>query len=241
MSVTRARKERDKAAREELILDHAGAMLLKDGFQNLNLDELARVVEYAKGTIYLHFQTKEDLALAVATRALKFRADLFERAAGFQGITRERMRAIGFACCQFAVMHRDYFNVEMTLRSNSFWEKASEERRRQHGAQASRLFHATNEIVQEAIFRGDLPAGTRAPEVTLSLISVTMGSHIAAMEPDIQLLCGVDNPIAAVRRNQDLMCDGWGWKPLLREFDYAATDERIKAQVFPEADWFQPD
>src|SRR6516225_5463962 len=63
VSVIQARKERERAAREELILDHAQRMLLRDGFQNLNLDELAEAVEYSKGTLYLHFKTKEDIAL----------------------------------------------------------------------------------------------------------------------------------------------------------------------------------
>src|SRR5229473_2976171 len=95
VSVIQARKERERAAREELILDHAQRMLLKDGFQNLNLDELAEAVEYSKGTLYLHFKTKEDIALAVVTRVLKERADFFERAAQFKGRSRERVGAIG--------------------------------------------------------------------------------------------------------------------------------------------------
>src|SRR5215468_3571804 len=98
MSVIQARKERERAAREELILDHAQKMLLKDGFQNLNLDNLAEAVEYSKGTLYLHFKTKEDLALAVVTRAQKERADFFERALKFHGKTREQISAVGFAC-----------------------------------------------------------------------------------------------------------------------------------------------
>src|SRR5690349_454525 len=49
MSVIQARKERERAAREELILNQAQHMLLKDGFQNLNLDVLAESVEYSKG------------------------------------------------------------------------------------------------------------------------------------------------------------------------------------------------
>lgn len=237
MSVTQQRKERERAVREELILEHGRRLLLREGFQNLNLDELARSIKYAKGTIYLHFETKEDLALAIATGALKERAELFQRASKFTGLTRERIRAVGFACCQFAVVHRDYFNIEMMLKSPSFWEKASESRRRQHGLQASRLFHITNTIATEAVRAGDLPPDTRTQDVTLSLIAVTMGSHIAGMQPDIQMLCGVDDPIGVVRRNQDLVCDGWGWKPLLKDFDYAATDRRIKTGIFPEATW----
>src|SRR5258706_16317843 len=96
VSLTAARKEREKAAREELMIDHATRLLLREGYQNLNLDVLAQAVEYSKGTIYLHFSTKEDLVLAVATRIFKERADLFECVAQFQGRTRERVRAIGF-------------------------------------------------------------------------------------------------------------------------------------------------
>jgi AcrR family transcriptional regulator len=239
MSVTQTRKDRERAAREELILDHAARLLLRDGYQNLNLDELAKAIEYSKGTIYLHFETKEDLVLAIATRIARHRADLFERGSKFTGKTRERMRAIGFACCQFATMHRDYFSLEMMLKSHSFWEKASEEHRRLHGVQAGRMFHLVNTIAQEGVTSGDLPPSTRAPDVTLSLISITLGSHIATMQPDIQMLCAIDDPICALRRNQDTLLDGWNWKPLLKDWDYPATDKRIKAEVFPEATWFK--
>src|SRR5215472_16139455 len=105
MSVIQVRKERERAAREELILDHAQRILLEEGFQNLNLDNLAKAVEYSKGTLYLYFKTKEDIAMAVVTRAAKERADFFERALGFKGCSRERIRAIGFACCHFASVY----------------------------------------------------------------------------------------------------------------------------------------
>ena len=57
------------------------------------------------------------------------------------------------------------------------------------------------------------------------------------MQPDIQMLCAIDDPICALRRNQDTLLDGWNWKPLLKDWDYAATDRRIKTEVFPEANW----
>lgn len=240
MSVTQVRKDRERASREALILEHAARLLIRDGYQDLNLDELAQAVEYSKGTLYLHFESKEDLALAVATRVCQERADLFDRATRFTGRTRERMRAIGFACCHFAVHHRDYFNLEMMLKSDSFWEKASEERRRQHGLQAARLLHSTSAIVNDAIHAGDLPRTTRVQDVVFSLISITLGSHLAAMEPDIQLLCALNDPIEALRRNQDTVCDGWHWKPLFKDWDYKATDRRIHREIFPESAWFKP-
>ena len=127
VSVISSRKERERAARENLIVELAAGLLARDGFQNLNLDELAAAAEYSKGTLYLHFKTKEDLVLAVSTRALKHRADLLERAAAFSGATRERARAMAFACCQFMVTHPEFFALELVLQSRSFWGRASED------------------------------------------------------------------------------------------------------------------
>jgi AcrR family transcriptional regulator len=239
MSITGLRKERERAAREELMIGHAQRLLLRDGYQNLNLDELAEAVEYSKGTIYLHFSTKEDLALAVATRALKERSDLFERAAKFKGRSRERARAIGFACVEFGLQHRDYFSVEMMLKSMSFWEKASEDRRRAHSTQAARAFHAVNNVAVDASRSGDLPEGLRPEMVTLSLFAITIGSHCVGSQPDLLMLSATDKPIESLRLFQDIVLDGWGWKPLLKDWDYAATDRRIQKEIFPEATWLQ--
>ncbi len=233
------RKARERSSREELILEQARLILLREGYQALNLDRLAEAVEYSKGTLYQHFESKEDIALAVATRALAERADLFEQAERFQGKTRERMRAVGFACCEFAMRHPDYFKVEMMLKGLSFWEKASAQRRSAHGQQAMRAFQVGRGIVQEALKQGDLPrSGLGSQQITFSLIAVTVGSHIMAAEPDLSALAGIRNPIATVRENQDLMCDGLGWKPLAGHWDYEATDRRIHAEIFPTSTWY---
>ena len=235
-----ARKERQRIEREELIIEHGQRMLLRDGFQNLNLDHLAAAIEYSKGTIYRHFATKEDLALAVATQVLERRANLFERAKNFKGSSREKMRAIGFACLQFAIEHRDFFNVEMMLKSVSFWEKASPERKRLHAVQTMKMSATMLEIIESGFASGDLPQrGLTANEVCFSLIAVTIGSHIMAMQPDVQIELRITDPILAIRKNQDVICDGLGWRPLSWEHDYAATDRRVKAEIFSESTWFR--
>lgn len=60
----------------------------------VHLDELAAAAVYSKGTLCLHFKTKEDLVLAVATRALQHRADLLERATPFSGNTLRKVELI---------------------------------------------------------------------------------------------------------------------------------------------------
>jgi AcrR family transcriptional regulator len=240
MSVIQVRKERERAAREELILDHAQRMLLQDGFQNLNLDELAEAVEYSKGTLYLHFKTKEDIALAVVTRAQKERADFFERAVRFNGRSRERVQAIGFACCHFANVYPDYYNVEMMLKSLSFWEKADETRQHQYAMQGGRCFRSIHGLVTDGLKDGDLPKGKLSPErIVFALASTAIGSHIMSRNSHALLLAGIDDPLKALCDNVNALLDGLAWKPLSSEVDQDAVDRRIKKEIFPEATWFK--
>jgi len=221
-------------------LDHAQRLLLQDGFQNLNLDELAEAVEYSKGTLYLHFKTKEDIALAVVTRALKERADFFERALTFQGRSRERIRAIGFACCHFAKVYPDYYNVEMMLKSLSYWEKADEVRQHQYAMQGGRCFRIMHRLVTEGLQQGDLPPGKLPSEqIVFSIASTAVGSHIMSRNPSALMLAGIDDPLKALCQNVDLLLDGLNWKPLSSDVDYAAVDRRIKKELFPEATWLK--
>jgi AcrR family transcriptional regulator len=235
------RKEREFLARGELIVTHARRLLLEKGFQGWNMEELAAAVEYSKGTLYQHFTSKEDLVLAVATDSLRQRADLFERASQFAGGTRERCRAIGFACCEFAVNCPEYFHIEMMLKSASFWEKASESERQAHAIQGARCWRVLNHIIVEAMAMGDLPRQPySAEQATFALVSVTVGSHVMVQEPSLRVQAGITDEMRPVRLNQDLICEGLGWKPLLSEFDYRETDRRILAEVFPSAaSWYQ--
>ena len=239
-SITTARRAREFAAREELIIREARKFLLERGFQGWNMEDLAQVVEYSKGTLYQHFDSKEDLALAVVTGSLEQRADLFEKAMQFKGSTRERIRAICCACCEFATAHPEYFSADLMLKSASFWDKASEERQEDHRLQAGRCWRIVQQIIIEAQAVGDLPKDrVRPEEATFALISCTVGSHIMATEGDLRVMAGITDMMATVRRNGDLMCDGLGWKPLSHEFDYAATDQRVVKEIFPGAKWLR--
>ncbi len=237
-SITTARRAREFAAREELIIREARKFLLERGFQGWNMEDLAQVVQYSKGTLYQHFNSKEDLALAVVTGSLEQRADLFEKAIQFKGGSRERIRAICCACCEFATSHPDYFTVDLMLKSVSFWDKASEERREDHRVQGGRCWRIVQQLIIEAQAIGDLPRDRFRPEeATFALISMTVGSHIMTAESDLRMMAGITDIMATVRRNGDLICDGLGWKPLSHEFDFRETDKRIAKEIFPGAQW----
>jgi len=63
-------KERQRRAREEAILDAAAEALRARGFQAMSMEEIAARVGIAKGTIYLHFASKDALAAALVARGI---------------------------------------------------------------------------------------------------------------------------------------------------------------------------
>ncbi len=52
----------------EAVLDAAASLLAKGGFQGMTMDEVARRAGLGKGTAYIYFESKRDLALSVFDR-----------------------------------------------------------------------------------------------------------------------------------------------------------------------------
>ncbi len=59
------RKEREKEFRRQSILKAAESIFAQNGLHSTNLDEVAEKAEISKGTIYLYFDSKEDLFFSV--------------------------------------------------------------------------------------------------------------------------------------------------------------------------------
>ena len=56
------------AGREERILDAAAGLIQRWGYKKTTIEDIARRAEVGKGTIYLHWKTREDLFIALLLR-----------------------------------------------------------------------------------------------------------------------------------------------------------------------------
>lgn len=66
----RARREEDKQARQDAILAAAERLFDRQDYASLRMDDIAREAGLAKGTLYLYFATKEEVFLALESRAI---------------------------------------------------------------------------------------------------------------------------------------------------------------------------
>lgn len=71
----RSLKERQRDEREQLILREGEALIAEKGYSETSMDDIAARVGVSKGTLYLHFASKEDLVLAIVEANLHVFAD----------------------------------------------------------------------------------------------------------------------------------------------------------------------
>lgn len=75
MARARVRDAEGRQARAERILDAAGELLQRWGYKRVTIDDVAREAGIGKGTVYLHWRTREDLFEAVLQREMLGLAD----------------------------------------------------------------------------------------------------------------------------------------------------------------------
>jgi AcrR family transcriptional regulator len=68
MSPARLSDPRDREERAGRILDVAGDLLLRWGYRRVTIEDIARYADIGKGTVYLHWKTRDELFGAVFER-----------------------------------------------------------------------------------------------------------------------------------------------------------------------------
>jgi AcrR family transcriptional regulator len=108
-------KERSKREkRADRILDAAGDLMLRWGYNKTTLDDISQCAGVAKGTIYLHWKTREDLFTALMKREyIRLMKDIQRRIANdpeagtLHGLTKLSMQATMKSPLMKAVLLRD--------------------------------------------------------------------------------------------------------------------------------------
>ena len=90
----RSLKERQRQERAALILQAAEAVLAEKGYHDTSMDEIASRVGIAKGTIYLHYASKDELVVDLFVRELATFRDTVEQIATEEVPARDRLAAI---------------------------------------------------------------------------------------------------------------------------------------------------
>ena len=232
------RKQRQLAEREQVFLDRAWEMIQRDGLLNLQMARLAAESDYAVGTLYQHFSSKEDLLVALAARRTGERIELFRRAAAWQAPSRSRMFAIVIADLLFAQRSPDFIRLSQYVSTHAVWAAASPQRR-QAALEGSRpLGDAVQQIIGDAIAAGDVGNhGLTARELCGGLWAMCVGMHtLVCADGMLESEC-MPRPYQLLQHQSHALLNGLGWLPLMSLDDAAAQQqllEQIMRELYPE-------
>jgi TetR/AcrR family transcriptional regulator len=105
------RGERRKARTVAAILAAAEQKFLRHGFHGTTVEEIAEAADVSVGSIYVHFESKEGLYLALVERALDVEERYMEEAFKPTLSLGQQLFAAGWAYLRFYLDHPGYFRI----------------------------------------------------------------------------------------------------------------------------------
>jgi len=97
-----------ETVRRRRILDAARRVLVRSGYGDVSLDDVARRADVAKGTLYLYFKDKDDLLAAVLGDLIGRLQEKLERAPACDG-SPEALRRLADVHLGFVERYHDFF------------------------------------------------------------------------------------------------------------------------------------
>ena len=104
------RKNRQKQALRERILDAARRIVMREGFAALSMRKIADAIEYSPATLYLHFASRDEIAQALCAEGYAQLLQTFVPLAGIADPA-ERLKALGRAYVAFGVVHPETYRL----------------------------------------------------------------------------------------------------------------------------------
>ncbi|MFU8812743.1 MAG: TetR/AcrR family transcriptional regulator [Balneolaceae bacterium] len=146
-----SRKERERLARREAIIDSAIYIIKQKGFDKTTMDEIAEDAEIGKGTLYLHFKSKIAIYVAICERGMQQLLAEFETLFDESRTGLGIIQKMGDVYLTFVQKHPYYVNAA------TYYENLADKEEHASGAlieQCDRHAHHVLELMAKALQTG---------------------------------------------------------------------------------------
>lgn len=110
-SPVQQRREEEKQARRQQILDAAERVIQKRGWEATNFGDIARRARLSRSLVYFYFPTRDDLFHAICERGLRLLEESFVAAIAKHPLGVDQLVAIGHAYHRFSETEPLYFGL----------------------------------------------------------------------------------------------------------------------------------
>ena len=162
------RRAATREVTREAILDAADRRLARFGYNKMTIDELAAEAGIGKGTVYLHFSSKEEVVLSHVDRIVERLCVRLERLAGQDKAAGERIKAILVERVIFRLLSVQHYTESLNDVCSSI-RAGLIERRARHFEKEARI---VTRVLTEGRRAGELNV-PRVPETARALLEAT--------------------------------------------------------------------
>ena len=115
------RKQRELEARRGEILSAAECLFSKHGFFKTSMAEIAGAAQFAMGTVYRFFKSKEDIYISLVEDKVEELMSLLEKRVSEVDTATEKIQAVIKVKLTFADKNRDFFRIYVSEWSGFEW------------------------------------------------------------------------------------------------------------------------
>lgn len=110
----KTRKEQEKQARHDAILDAAELVFSEKGYERTSMDDIARTANLSRALLYVYFKDKSSIQRGIMLRAGESLCRRFEQARQTAQTGLDQIHAMGVAYYHFYQEEPDYFSALTT-------------------------------------------------------------------------------------------------------------------------------
>lgn len=157
---TAQRRARERARRQQEILEAAREVFFEKGIHRATMDAVAAQAEISKGTVYLYFQSKESILAHLLLEGLSILLSQLKTAYAPQEplSAEQHLRQLVAAYWQYSQTYPDYFRLLMALDRGRFRERVSAEMYQQILTESTRGLQLAAKAIRQGTEEGALTA-----------------------------------------------------------------------------------
>ncbi len=106
-----SRKQREADLRRQIIFEAAEKLFLSNGYEDTTMDQIANESEFSKGTLYNYFKSKDDLYLAIGTKAYEIIIDYTKYFVEKKDPGVDQLKAVGYAYYEFTKNYSGHSHI----------------------------------------------------------------------------------------------------------------------------------
>jgi len=185
---TEERRQREREQRYGEILEAAKGVFFTKGFNDTTMDDIARVAELSKGTLYIYFKNKEDLAHAIMFESFKMLKGMMEGAIWDGGSGIEKIKRIVGIIPQYYTDYAEYFEFA----SNIDYKITSQVEESNMAAQCMRIIDEIIDMLIEVLQEGK-EDGTIRDDIEPEKMAILYANIVTSFMKQLSVLGDIIN------------------------------------------------